>query len=184
MYGFFVSVIGELADKKGFPYNTFPFEMMKYGVGGVNDWATLCGALNGAAAAIYLVSSNPKPLIDDLFGWYEVANLPDYRPLNPKFEIVSSVSHSTLCHNSVSRWCKASKLKALSKERSERCAWITASVAKRTVELLNSQAAGAFKPEFLLPARVKECRGCHEEKSPLENMRGKWIAAHATSTWD
>lgn len=173
MYGAFEAIIGELADRKGFPYNTFPVDMMKYGVGGVADWGTLCGSLNGGAAAIFLVSPDPKPVIDELFGWYQEAKLPDYRPKHPKFDIATSVARSTLCHVSVSKWCKASGLKAFSKERAERCAWITASVAKHTVELLNNQAAGTFKAVFPIPAHVKECRSCHDIGGALENTRGK-----------
>lgn len=177
MYGAFLGIVGELAAQKGAPYDTFPFDMMKYGVGGVAEWATLCGSLNGAAAAIYLLSKDPKPLIDELFGWYQEAKLPDYRPAAPKFVIAPSVARSTLCHISVSRWCKATGFKAFSKERVERCAWITASVAKKTAELLNQQYAGAFKSAYPIPKRVQECRGCHDKGGILENTRGKMDCA-------
>ena len=66
MYATFEAIIGTLGDKFGSPYSTFPFDMMKYGAGGIAGWGTLCGALNGAAAAIGLLSKTPKKLIDEL----------------------------------------------------------------------------------------------------------------------
>ncbi|AEA47831.1 C-GCAxxG-C-C family (seleno)protein [Archaeoglobus veneficus] len=173
MFGVFDAIVDKLREKVGYPYTTFPSEMMVYGKGGVAGWATLCGALNGAAAAIYLVSNDPDPIINELYQWYCQEELPDFRPKNPKFEIPKSVSGSPLCHVSVTNWCKATGFKAFSKERSERCAWITASVAAKTVELLNAQADGTFVPAYPLPDRVKQCRGCHDKGSALENTRGK-----------
>lgn len=124
MYGSFYGIIGELADKYGAPYNSFPFMMMKIGAGGVADWASLCGALNGPALAISLLSSEPKPLVDELFNWYQIEPLPDYKPKQKvRVDITTkSVSHSPLCHASVSRWCEKANVKAFSLERDERCA--------------------------------------------------------------
>ncbi|OFZ20304.1 MAG: hypothetical protein A2X94_02755 [Bdellovibrionales bacterium GWB1_55_8] len=173
MYGTFASIIGELADKKGEPYRSFPMMMMKYGAGGVTGWASLCGALNGAAAAIAMFVENPEALINELYGWHERTALPDFRPKNPKFEIVKSTAGSVLCHASVSNWCEVAKVKSFSKERAERCAWIAASIARFTTELLNAHFAGTFKAAFPIPERVKTCRGCHDQGGMLENSRGK-----------
>lgn len=177
MYGVFFGIVGELAARKGSPYDAFPFDMMKYGEGGVLEWGTLCGALNGAAAAIYLLSGDPKPLIDEVFGWSQEATLPDYRPAAPKFIIAPSAAKSTLCHMSVSRWCKVTGFKSFSRERVERCAWMTASVARKTVEILNRQHAGTFMPAYPVPGRVQECRACHDKGGILENTRGKMDCA-------
>ncbi len=173
MYGAFEAVVGELADRYGAPYSTFPFDLMRYGAGGVAGWATLCGALNGAAAAIYLLSPDPKPVMNELFSWYANAALPDYRPKNPKFEIVKSVSGSPLCHVSVTNWCKESGHPSFSKQRSERCAWITADVARYTAELLNRQADGTFAVVHPIPKEVQTCRGCHDKGGEVEDTRGK-----------
>lgn len=174
MYGAFEAIVGAVADKKGGePFKSFPYKMMKYGAGGVGDWASLCGALNGAAAAIALFVAEPKPLIDELFGWYEKEPLPNYKPKNPKFDIQTSVAASVLCHQSVTNWCKKAGKKAFSPERSERCAWITASVAKFTTEILNHHFAGTFKAAYPIPADVAKCRGCHDKGGSIENTRGK-----------
>jgi hypothetical protein len=141
---------------------------------------TLCGALNGAGAAIFLVTGGMDKklrepafaIIRELYAWYEQEALPDYKPKRPKFEIVKSVSRSQLCHASVSTWCKVSKFKSFSSQSSERCAWLTASVAKHTVELLNDYAQGTFKPAHALSADVQSCRHCHDQGGALENTRG------------
>ncbi|MDR3580106.1 MAG: C-GCAxxG-C-C family protein [Oryzomonas sp.] len=175
MFGSFSGIVGEYAEKMGAPYDSFPFPMMKIGAGGGGDWATLCGSLNGAMLSISLFSRDPKPLVDELFGWYQKEPLPNYHPsAKPRVEItVTSVAKSPLCHVSVSRWCKSAKVKSFSMDRDERCAWMTASVAKKAVELLNAQADGVFMGNYPLPKHVQECRSCHDKEGIYENTRGK-----------
>jgi hypothetical protein len=178
-YGVFESIVTQLQKEIGFPFTTLPLTLFVVGQGGVADVASLCGALNGAAHAIFLVTGgmDKKPreasyaVIQDVFLWYEQTALPDYRPKSPQYEIVKSISGSNLCHVSVSKWCKASKFKSFSKERSERCAWITAAVAKYTVETLNKYADGAYKMAHPLSAAAQSCRSCHDKGSKLENTR-------------
>lgn len=173
MFGAFEGIIAELRDKVGGPYKAFPSAMMKYGAGGVAGWGTLCGALNGAAAAIYLMQDAKvaNAIIGELFAWYGAEALPNYKPKNPKFQtIVTSVANSQLCHVSVTTWSKTSGLKTGSPERAERCAWLTASVAKYTVELLNQQADSAFKGTHEVPQEVKACLSCHGKGGQVENV--------------
>jgi hypothetical protein len=177
MYGAFLGIIGEYAEAQGAPYCNFPYKMMTIGGGGGGDWATLCGALNGAMLAVSLLTKTPKPVVDELFSWYETEQLPNYRPAGAKMAIVTSVSKSPLCHISVSRWCKVARVKAFSDAREERCAQLTASVVKKAVELLNAQSDGSFKAAYPLPKYVQECRSCHDKKSMLENTRGKMQCA-------
>lgn len=178
-YGVFESIIGQLRKEIGFPYTMMPSTMLVVGQGGVADIASLCGALNGAASVIFLVTGGMEtkkrevayPIIQEVFNWYGQTALPDYRPKNPKFDIIKSVSGSELCHVSVTKWCKVAKFKSFSKERSERCAWITAAVAKYTAETLNKYADGAFKMVHLLSSATQACRSCHDKGSKLENTR-------------
>lgn len=177
-YGAFEGILAELRKEIGSPYTMIPTSMMVFGEGGVAGRSTLCGALNGASAAIFLAAGNMEKkevafaLIHELYNWYEQEPLPNYRPKSPKFEIVKSLSHSPLCHASVTNWCKTAKFKAFSKERSERCAWLTASVAKYAVELLNKNADGGFKGIYKLSAETETCRNCHDKGGNLENTRG------------
>jgi hypothetical protein len=179
-YGAFDAVISQLREEVGFPYTVMPSEMLIVGEGGIAGTSSVCGALMGASSAIFLVLGGLDPkkreeafaLIRELFAWYEQEALPNYRPKTVKFEIKPSVAKSPLCHVSVSRWCKATGLKAFSKERSERCGWLTASVAKYTAEMLNAKLDASFKPAHPLSAAVKECRTCHDKGGTIENSRG------------
>ncbi len=127
MYAVFKSIVGQLADRYGEPYQSFPFAMMSYGAGGVASWGSLCGALNGAAAAIGLFASGREQqmsLTNQVFLWYEQTELPVHVPAQPKLDMQmrKSVAHSILCHPSVSTWSKASGYPVAGKEHNERCA--------------------------------------------------------------
>jgi hypothetical protein len=170
MYGAFEAIVAPLAEKLGAPYSDFPFDMFTYGAGGINGWGTICGALNGAAAAFQLLSPKPEPLIDTLFNWYETEPLPNFYPKGAKFAEVRSVADSPLCHQSIVNWCKVARKKAYSAERKERCGTITASVARHAVLLLNEQANGKLVTLAVAPA-THTCQSCHEKGGALENMR-------------
>lgn len=170
MYGAFEAMVGPVAERLGSPYTDFPFEMFAYGAGGINGWGTICGALNGAAAAFQLLSPKPEPLIDTLFNWYETGQLPDFYARGAQFPQVASVANSPLCHQSIANWSKAAGKKSYSAERRERCGTLTASVARKAVWLLNDQAAG--KLTVISPAaQTQTCMSCHEKGGELENMR-------------
>ena len=177
MYGTFEAIVGSVADKLGDPYKGFPFEMFIYGMGGVHGWGTLCGCLNGCAAAIQVLSANPEPVIDELYRWYQAAALPDFAPKGMKFKTVQSAAGSPLCHPSIAKWCEASGKKAYSPERKERCGVLTGAVARKCAMLLNDQAAGKFAPVSAVDPRTKSCMGCHEKGGPMENMRSKQACA-------
>ncbi len=178
-YAAFEGIVGQLKKEAGYPYTLIPTEMMIFGEGGVAGGSSLCGALNGAAAAMFLVTGAVEQkrrdeafqMIRELFNWYEQETLPNYRPIDPKFEIKASVSKSPLCHVSVTNWCKATGSKSFSKERSERCGWLAASTAKYAVELLNKKADSAFKATHPLASQVQSCRTCHDKGGQLENSR-------------
>lgn len=177
MYGTFEAIVGSVAEKLGAPYTDFPFELFTYGMGGVHGWGTLCGCLNGCAAAIQALSANPEPVIDELYRWYQSAALPDFEPKGMAFKNVKSVAGSPLCHPSIAKWCEASEKKAYSPERKDRCGVLTAAVAHKCAMLLNEQAAGKFAPATAVDPRTKSCMGCHEKGGPLENMRSKQACA-------
>lgn len=174
-YGVTESIVQALSEKVGGPYLTFPTSVMLYGSGGVNGWATLCGAMNGAAYTIQLVSPEPKPIIDELYTWAERTPLPDaaFKPKNARFDITPSVANSVICHASIAAWTEASGHKAFSKERDDRCGQLTASVARKVVLLLNDQAEGKFVAAMAPSEEVQECSGCHLKGSRMEDTRGK-----------
>lgn len=159
MFGAFDALAGSVADQLGAPYTDFPFQMAAYG-GGINGWGTVCGALNGSAAAFQLISARPGPLVDALFAWYDSEALPNFAPKGMKFAEIRSVAGLPLCHQSIAMWCKVSKKGAYTPERGERCAALTASAARKAVLLLNDQVAS--KPvSFALPQLTQSCIACH-----------------------
>lgn len=173
-YGAFKAIVAALQKKVGPPFTQIPPEMMIYGHGGAVEWGTLCGAVNGAAAAIGLVTDKETAdkLIHELLGWYTQARFPSEQSnryaqrkefLVEKYSkaLPQSAAGSPLCHASVTRWCEASGFTATSQERKERCARLTGDVAAYAVELLNKYADAKFKGAFATPAAVKACQTCH-----------------------
>ena len=163
-FGTFKSIIGQLGDKYGAPYKDFPFEMMKYGTAGVAFWGTLCGAMNGTAAAIGLLLSGEDrdKIITSLYAWYEKTEFPIYSPTQPVHEckMPKTSTESVLCHRSVGKWLEASGNAFISKEKLERCARVTADSAKKAVELLNAHLQGTFK-EGAISSTASSCLACH-----------------------
>lgn len=172
--GTFGSIITALANAVGDPWTNLPMEVVLYGRGGGNSWGILCGCLNGAAAVISLVTTKAQSgaLINELWGWYEQAELPtnqanqvaingQYLVHNYDQDLIQNVSGSPLCHASVTEWCIAANKKVSDVERKERCARITGDVAAKTVELLNAFFAGTFTSTYVDPASVTACLSCH-----------------------
>lgn len=146
--GVFGAIMGQLqeavADDPEHPYHSFPLSMVQWGAGGVAGFASICGTLTGASTVIGLVCNNDdaKKYIADLLTWYSETSLPLYP--SPKYgkPHVQTVAGSNLCHISVTKWCLASEHASGSPERSDRCACLTADVAAKVVEMLNSGVGG------------------------------------------
>lgn len=176
MYALFASIMTAMAQLQGEPYLSFPVHMMKYGEGGVGLWGSLCGTINGGAAAIGLFvpeKEKRQQLITELFSWYEATDLPTYSPAMAKDAAphCKSTARSVLCHVSVGKWCAASGNEVGSAEMGERCRRLTAEVAAKTVELLNASLQGPRK--FVgLSGEVGACLSCHG-KAELRDTMGQ-----------
>ena len=166
--------------------------MYQYGYGGVVGWGTVCGALNGSISIIQMVVKEHKDwdkLGKLLMRWYEATPLPTEKsnemavrgeflvpPEKMKYRgpLPQSISHSTLCHVSVGRWCRVSGYASGSKERSERCARLTGDVAAMAAQLLNAYFYGGGIPAAEAVARVSlsattaGCRTCHYKGKDYE----------------
>jgi hypothetical protein len=143
-YAAFIGILMPIANKYGRPYRDFPFKMMEYGAGGISGSGTLCGGLNGCAAAIGLFHDGTirADVTKQLFQWYATTELPLYEPAKPVLTntpIPRSAAQSLLCPASITAWRQKSGNKFDSPERKERCARLTADVSRKTVELLNLQ---------------------------------------------
>ncbi|MCE4617159.1 MAG: C-GCAxxG-C-C family protein [Desulfurococcales archaeon] len=162
----------------------------QFGAGGAVGWGTICGALNGSLMIFNMVvedKSKWTKLGRALLRWYEIFPFPSDKSnqyaVNGKFypaklksskSLPQSVSNSTLCHVSVSRWCVASGYASGSSERSERCGRLTGDVAAMVVELLNAYFDGrleeviaAYSASTLTPTTAS-CRTCHYKGKDYE----------------
>jgi hypothetical protein len=171
----FEAVVGQLGEMHGEPYTTFPFEMLKYGGGGIGV-STVCGTVNGSAMAFGLFvadGADRGALTADLIHWYEQTALPTFVPATPHndVEVPTSIAGSNLCHVSVSNWTKVSGANEGTPERAERCARLCGSMAEKLVTMLNDYFAGTFVAANPLSAEAQACRGCHDKGGIVGNTR-------------
>jgi hypothetical protein len=156
-FGTFNAIIGQLAQVVGAPYTNIPLQMMDWAGAGVVGFGTLCGTVNGAAAAIGLVchGRDARSFISDLLTWYSETPLPT-NLFAPTGELPQSTAGSNLCHVSLTRWSRSSGFASGSPERAERCSRLAGDVAAKAVEMLNQGALGMEKP-----SEKTVCRACH-----------------------
>jgi hypothetical protein len=156
-FGTFNAIIGQLAEVVGEPYTTIPVQMMDWAGAGVVGFGTLCGTLNGAAAAIGLIcsGSDARAYVSDMLTWYSEASLPT-NLYAPSGELPQSRADSNLCHVSLTHWCRTSGFASGSPERAERCSRLSGDVAAKAVEMLNTSALGLQRP-----SEKTVCRACH-----------------------
>lgn len=130
------AIIGELADKAGYPFNQIPIDMFANGTTGYGA-GSLCGSLGGAVAAIGLVCNDDdsKKITAELFDWYRKAELPMYQP---DLESDTTVANSVNCLESVGNYMEKTGTAMGDQARKCRCAGVTGDVAGKTVELLNT----------------------------------------------
>lgn len=172
-------IFEQLKEKVGEPWKSFPIGSLKFGMGGMLGWGVTCGSPVAASLVIGLAAPSDlvNPMIHEILYWYSNTALPVYVPKNPKANkdsIVQTTSNSPLCHVSVGKWMKKANHAFGDIERRDRCARVSASVAYRTVELLNSWKDGtcALKDTpWNAPATVgipaqQNCTDCHGSNIP------------------
>lgn len=180
------AIISALQEALGAPYTNFPSKMLIFGHGGGAGWGTICGALNGAATAISLVTEKAVSdiLVNELIGWYTLEKFPSdnsntyavdhaFANNNHDMDLVQGVCGSPLCHVSVSHWCGIADLAVGSNERKERCARLAGDVAAKAVELLNAHFDGTFVSSYEAPESIAECLACHGGAGMVANVSMK-----------
>lgn len=175
------SVFGQLRDKIGEPYKTFPIDAFIFLEGGIAGWGTICGTNAGANIVTNLIigprtagTEEGMLMGSEMMQWYSETAMPTFTPKDPKVkgEIQKTVSDSPLCHISVGKWMKASNKALASPERKDRCARLTASMAYHLVELLNDWKSGKYKTSGTMPAKAyniqsqHNCTDCHGSNVP------------------
>ena len=133
------AIIGQLADTVGAPFDGVPVQMFANGAAGYGA-NSLCGCLGGAAACFGLVCDGPtsKELLKELMTWYRESELPNYDRSKPALAKV--VPGSVNCIDSCGKFFQATGITSMADpERINRCACLTADVARKAVELLNAK---------------------------------------------
>jgi hypothetical protein len=172
-YAAFHAIIAALREKVGEPFHSLPTEIMIFGHGGGVGWETLCGALNGSAAAISLVcdKKTSDKLVSELFSWYTQAPLPtdksnrygvekQYTVNKYDQKIQPCNSGSPLCHVSSTKWCDSTKVEITDIKRLERCARLTGDTVAYARQILNDNHDNRFKASYQEPETVKACNAC------------------------
>ncbi len=174
-YAVLSGIITVLKEKVGGPYERFPIEAFNFAHGGTAGWGATCGTLIGAgiAASLATGSKGGEEITNEVIRFYSDTELPIYVPDDPKAQISAvSKSGTPVCHISVNKWMAKQGVGFLSAEQMERCGRLSADVARKTVELINSHVDGTFKvlekaPAFSLgtPAQTN-CSACHGDNVP------------------
>lgn len=148
------SVVGQLREKIGEPYTSFPADAFVFLEGGQVGWGTICGSPGGANIVANLIigprtagADEGHLIAADIMQWYSETALPTFTPKNPKITatLPTTTSESPLCHISVGKWMKAADKPLKSPERKDRCARVAASTAYHLVELLNAWHDGKYE---------------------------------------
>lgn len=178
------SVFGQLREKVGEPYKSFPIDAFVFLEGGTVGWGTICGS-NAGANLVSNVITGPRiagpdcekgaVIGSDILQWYSETALPVYVPKEPKqkTKIIQTTSHSPLCHVSVGKWMTASGYAFVSPERKDRCARVAASVAYQLVQKLNAWKDGKYvSKDNWTPVKdvgitgQQNCTECHGSNIP------------------
>ncbi len=172
------AVFSQLAEKVGEPYKSFPSDAFVFLEGGIVGWGTICGSSAGASIVTNCIlgprtagSDTGAMMGSELMQHYATTEMPTYVPAQPKVttEIMKTVANSPLCHVSVGKWMKAANKPLASRERMDRCARLTASMAYQLVTLLNAWKDGKYVTKGTMPSKEygitaqHNCDECHSE---------------------
>ena len=120
----------------------FPVKMFQNGAAGYGQ-NSLCGCLGGAAAVIGMVceSADSKACLKEVIEWYKTSTLPTYdRGSAPA--VAQVVPGSPNCADSLLQFFQAApqiNYDMSNPDRINRCACLTADVARKTAEVLNAK---------------------------------------------
>jgi hypothetical protein len=185
-HGAYSALLGHLADTAGQPFNLLPRDFGKFGGGGVAGYGSICGAALGGVLIINSIVSDASArtgMLTELLRWYEGFAFPAYVPVaidaaetgTTKDFSASGVAalqrapQSHLCHSSVSDWCAANGVSAGGADKKARCARLTADVAGKAAEMVNTYLAGTGTwTAPAIDAQSATCLGCHPGSSTVQ----------------
>lgn len=187
------ALVGHLAQTVGAPFSLLPIDFGKFGAGGIAAYGSICGATLGSVLVVNMIVEDPaapapavrNPMIVELMRWYEGYAFPQYAPnaidekeagkttldfSQSNLVNLERVPHSHLCHASVSDWCAANGVSAKSADKLARCARLSADVAGKAAELLNTYLAGGTFTATPLDDASKTCGLCHSPDTAVETV--------------
>ena len=155
-------LLGKLQDEVGYPFDHVPTKAFWPFRGGLANWGSICGAIPPAVTIMSMVLEEERfmELSDELMAWYQKFPFPEYQPAGldlPQVEV-----NSSLCHISVTKWMVEAGVESRGDDkRGERCAGVTADVAKFAAEMLNKEFEEGYVAEMAPAAAAEDCMECH-----------------------
>jgi hypothetical protein len=179
----YLSLLGLLQEKVGYPWTTMPDMLMAHAAAGFGGHGTLCGALAGVSTIINMVTygevrdawQQNSQIVDRLFYWYAAQDFPTERfdDLSKMPKQVKARAKTPLCHTSLSSWAMAAKADLSSDAKKERCAKVAGEVVYVVTDHLNQFFAGQWTPAVWTPAAETEhCTRCHGPDTPTQKAKG------------
>lgn len=182
-HGSYAALLGHLATTAGAPFDQLPIDFGRFGLGGIEGYGSICGAVLGGVLIVNTVVANPKAraaMITDVMRWYERTAFPSYVPAAPDaaekgltrdfsgagIARLQVVPRSHLCHASVSGWCAANHVAANGADKKARCSRLTADVAGKAAELINAYLATSSHAGAAMDAASSGCVTCHSAAAP------------------
>jgi hypothetical protein len=185
-HGAYSALLKHLADTVGQPFSLLPQDFGKFGGGGIASYGSICGAALGGVMIINQIVANAdarNAMMTELLRWYEGNAFPAYLPTavdtaetgtTKDFSASGIVQlqrapQSHLCHASVSDWCAANGVAAGGADKKARCARLTADVAGKVAEMINTYLAGTGT--WTAPGRDAQsatCVTCHPATSTTQ----------------
>ena len=174
-------LVSQLRKTVGGPWNDFPVDAYRWAHGGLAGWGALCGTMVGAGIVIGLVTKDTdtaEAMVNDIAFFYSYTPLPKYEPRKIlKAEIQNmSVAGTPVCHISVGRWMAAEGVAFLTDERAERCARLSADIARQAALYLNEWLRNGkkYKPRNRVLYNLlhngitsqNNCMDCHGQNVP------------------
>jgi hypothetical protein len=174
----------------GTDWDQIAYDMYLYGGGGISCWGTLCGIPNGCVAACNLIGLHgalgpallnyyaenewPTAALPTLYNdaYYGSGGTGGYtwtkQPVPDGEVLAHTISHSPLCHISISKWCYAAGVhlgtpNAYSyTHKNDRCGKICADMTAQTAQWINDFAVSdALSDTIARPDVTNLCLTCH-----------------------
>ena len=164
------------------PWLVLPRGMFKYAGAGILGWGTICGTLNASLALMDILGVHGA-LGNALVDYFARTALPTralvgYVPPDgvpaPLATMVSSVSNSPLCHDSMTIWAATANVPVSHPSAKDRDAKLVGDIVFRAVELMNNHfLSGIIPAAWTAPESYADCYTCHTQPTVIPSVTGR-----------